>query len=35
MYDVAVLGGGVAGLSAAVFTGRADLETVVVEGDEP
>lgn len=32
-YDVAVVGGGPAGCSAAVFTARADLETVLFEHD--
>ncbi|MEY7852208.1 NAD(P)/FAD-dependent oxidoreductase [Natrarchaeobius sp. A-rgal3] len=32
-YDVAVIGGGPAGCSAAVFTARADLETVLFEHD--
>jgi thioredoxin reductase (NADPH) len=32
-YDVAVVGGGPAGCSAAVFTARADLETVLLEHD--
>ncbi|ELY56616.1 NAD(P)/FAD-dependent oxidoreductase [Natronolimnohabitans innermongolicus] len=32
-YDVAVVGGGPAGCSAAVFTARADLETILFEHD--
>jgi thioredoxin reductase len=32
--DVVVIGGGVAGLSAAVFTGRHGLDTLVVDSDE-
>lgn len=35
MYDVLVIGGGVAGLQAAVFTAKADLETLVLSGGEP
>ena len=31
-YDVAILGGGAAGLSAAIYTGRAMLKTMVLEG---
>lgn len=33
--DVVVVGGGVAGLSAALFTARADLSTMVVSAGEP
>ncbi len=33
MHDVLVVGGGVAGLQAAVFTAKADLDTVVLDGD--
>ena len=32
--DVVVIGGGVAGLSAAVITGRHGLDTLVVDSDE-
>jgi thioredoxin reductase (NADPH) len=34
MYDLAIVGGGTAGASAATFTGRAGLQTVVVDGDK-
>ncbi|MCY0896986.1 MAG: FAD-dependent oxidoreductase [Alicyclobacillaceae bacterium] len=34
MYDVLVVGGGVAGLSVAMFTGKANLRTVVVDESE-
>ena len=34
MYDVAIVGGGSAGASAATFTGRAGLQTVVIDGDK-
>ena len=30
-YDVAIIGGGPAGLTAAIYTGRADLKTLVIE----
>ena len=33
--DVAIVGSGVAGLSAAVYAARADLEPLVIEGPEP
>lgn len=33
-HDVLIVGGGVAGLSAGIFTARAGLDTVVVDGDE-
>lgn len=33
MYDVAIVGGGTAGASAATFTGRAGLQTVVIDID--
>lgn len=35
MYDVLVIGGGVAGLQAAVLTAKADMETVVLSGGNP
>lgn len=35
MRDVLVIGGGVAGLQAAVFTAKADLDTLVLSGGEP
>ncbi|GAB3024587.1 NAD(P)/FAD-dependent oxidoreductase [Natronobiforma cellulositropha] len=34
MRDVCIVGGGVAGLASAIFTARAGLETVVVDGGE-
>ena len=34
MYDLAIVGGGSAGASAATFAGRAGLQTVVVDGDK-
>src|SRR3982074_1105868 len=33
MYDVAVVGGGPAGASAATFTARAGLQTVLIDAD--
>ena len=33
MYDVAIVGGGTAGASAATFTARAGLQTVVIDAD--
>jgi thioredoxin reductase len=33
MYDVAIVGGGPAGASAATFTARAGLQTVMIDGD--
>jgi thioredoxin reductase (NADPH) len=33
MYDLLVLGGGIAGMTAAIFAARAGLKTVVVESD--
>jgi len=35
MYDVAIIGSGPAGLTAAIYTGRSDLKTVVVDGMAP
>ncbi|MFB6071718.1 MAG: NAD(P)/FAD-dependent oxidoreductase [Halobacterium sp.] len=34
-HDLVIAGSGVAGLSAAVYAARADLEPLVLEGDEP
>ena len=35
VQDIVIVGSGVAGLSAAVYAARADLEPLVLEGDEP
>ena len=35
MYDVIVIGGGPAGLSAALHFGRGLKETLVIDADEP
>jgi thioredoxin reductase (NADPH) len=35
MRDVLIIGGGVAGLQAAVLTAKANLETLVLSGGEP
>lgn len=34
-HPVVIVGSGIAGLSAAIYAGRADLDPVVIEGDEP
>jgi thioredoxin reductase (NADPH) len=35
IHDLVIAGSGVAGLSAAVYAGRGDLDPLVLEGDEP
>ncbi len=35
VHEVAILGGGPAGLTASIYTGRADLETVTINGPSP
>ena len=35
LYDVTIMGTGPAGLTAAIYTCRADLDTVMFEGDLP
>jgi thioredoxin reductase (NADPH) len=35
MYDVAIIGSGPAGLTAAIYTSRSDLSTVVIDGMAP
>ena len=34
MYDLAIVGGGPAGASAATFASRAGLQTIVLDGDK-
>src|SRR4051812_27951232 len=34
MYDLAIVGGGTAGASAAIFAGRAGLQTLVIDSDK-
>jgi thioredoxin reductase (NADPH) len=34
MYDIVIIGGGPAGASAAIFTGRAGLQTLVIDADK-
>ncbi|QLG50708.1 NAD(P)/FAD-dependent oxidoreductase [Natrinema halophilum] len=34
MYDVCIVGGGVSGLAASIFTARAGLDTLVIDGGE-
>lgn len=35
MYDVIIIGGGPAGFSAAIYTSRASLSTLLLEGEQP
>ena len=35
LFDVAILGGGPSGLTAAIYTARADLKTLVIAGNPP
>jgi thioredoxin reductase (NADPH) len=35
IYDVAIIGSGPAGLTAAIYTGRSDLKTIVIDGMAP
>ncbi|RMF54555.1 thioredoxin-disulfide reductase [Candidatus Woesearchaeota archaeon] len=35
IYDVIIIGGGAAGLTAAIYASRANLKTLVVEGEQP
>ena len=35
MYDVAIIGSGPAGLTAAIYTSRSDLKTIVIDGVAP
>src|SRR5450755_3906261 len=35
MYDVVIIGSGCAGLTAAIYAGRANLKLLVIDGHEP
>lgn len=35
MYDVIIVGAGPAGLTAAIYTGRAKLKTLIIESNIP